>query len=131
MKKLLLIGLVSAVLAGCATNLTQEQIAAADYGNYPANYQNIVKSYYEEVAKDPDSLKYKEIAKPVRVWIKDFGTYKFGYLTCVTLNGKNSYGAYTGYKTQALLIKDDVVIHNIQDVITHNSMRNTTFCSKK
>ena len=104
MKKLLLIGIMATFLSGCVAKLTPEQIKSADYGAYPNNYESIVKEYYEVVAKDPDSLKYKEITKPQKYWINDFGTYKFGYMSCVTLNGKNSYGAYVGYKTDGILV---------------------------
>lgn len=128
MKKFLLIGLIGAMLSGCATKLTDEQIKSADYGLEPTNYEQVVKNYYEIVAKDPDSLKYKEITKPQKVWLRDFGEYKFGYLTCVILNGKNSYGAYVGYQQRALLIKNDKVIHQIENVTQFNRMWNTSFC---
>ena len=128
MKNLLLIGIMATFLSGCVAKLTPEQIKSADYGAYPNNYESIVKEYYEAVAKDPDSLKYKEITKPQKYWINDFGTYKFGYMSCVTLNGKNSYGAYVGYKTDGILIYNGKVIHTINDTAKYNSMRDNKIC---
>ena len=125
MKKLLLIAGLGAILAGCA-QLTQEQIKNADYGQYPTNYERIVKEYYETVAKHPDSLKYKEISTPEKSWGNDFGAHKFGYMSCVTVNGKNSYGAYVGYETDGILIKNGKVIHIINNIDQYNR----DFCKK-
>lgn len=127
MKKLLLIAGLGAMLTGCA-QLTQEQIENADYGQYPANYESIVKGYYEMAAKDPDSLKYKEIRAPKKSWVNDFGTHKFGYMSCVTVNGKNSYGAYVGYKTDGILIRDGQIIHVVRDVAKTNRIYGSHFC---
>ncbi|MCW8878873.1 MAG: hypothetical protein OQK04_12170 [Kangiellaceae bacterium] len=38
----------------------------------------------------------------------------YGYLVCVTYNAKNSYGAYSGYKTDGLLIKNGEVIQHVK-----------------
>lgn len=122
MKKLVLIGLASAVLAGCVSPYTEnasstkvetkkislDDARKADFGKYPSNYKAIVKSYYEKVAKDPDSIKYKEITKPVKFANNVTGT--FDYLVCATINGKNSYGAYTGYSTDRFHIKNGKVV---------------------
>ena len=128
MKKVFFIGLICASLTGCVAKLTEEQIKNADYGVEPVNYEAVIKGYYENVAKDPDSLKYKEITKPRKGWVNDFGTYKFGYAVCATINGKNSYGAYVGYKTDYVLIRNDVVIHTINNVVEHNRIWGTRFC---
>ena len=129
MKKLLVVGVIGLSLTACA-GITQEQIKNADYGQYPSNYKEIVKGYYDSIAKDPDSLKFKEIAEPKKAWLNDFGTHKFGYMSCVTVNGKNSYGAYVGYKTDGILIKNGTVIHFIDNVAQYNRMWNGNFCKK-
>lgn len=120
MKKLVLAGLVSALLVGCVSNkptlapqvnkpkMTMEDAKRADYGAYPNNYKEIVRNHYEKVAKDPDSIKYKEITKPKKYANNVKGT--FDYLVCVTMNAKNSYGAYTGYSTDRFHIRDGQVV---------------------
>lgn len=126
MKKTIIV-LASLFIVGCA-QVTQEDIKNADYGVYPDQYEKIAKSYYEEVAKDPDSIKYREITQPKKSWVNDFGTHKFGYMTCVTRNGKNSYGAYVGYKTDGILIKNGIIIHVVNDVDEMNRVWKSSFC---
>jgi len=110
MKNLFLVILV-ALIAGCTSLPTPEQAASAEYGSYPDNYEVIVKDYYARILKDPDSVKYKSISTPQKYWLGDrFEGAKYGYLVCATLNGKNSYGAYVGYKTDGLLIRNGTVV---------------------
>lgn len=124
MKKL--IALLSLCLAttACVQKLTEDEIKNADYGEYPANYEKIVKDYYEDIAKDPESMKYKKITEPKKLWYRFFNDYYFGYITCVTANGKNSFGAYTGYTTEGLLIKDNKVIRFFKE----RDLRENNFC---
>jgi len=107
--------IVVAFLVGCAGLPTQEEIASADHGSYPNNYEDIVKSYYARVLKDPYSVKYESISTPQRYWVGNrIEGATFGYLVCVTLNAKNSYGAYVGYETDGLIIKNGLVIKYIE-----------------
>lgn len=128
MKKALSIATMALLVAGCVAKITQEEINNADYGQYPANYEQIVKDYYGNIAKDPDSLKYREITEPQKSFYNSFGDRKFGYMSCVTVNGKNSYGAYVGYKTDGLLIHNGKVIQYIQDVPRYNNLWGSRFC---
>jgi len=107
-----------ALLAGCATTYpnrpTAEQVAAADHGSYPSNYEDVVKAYYAGALKDPDSAKYRNISSPRKYWLSSERTgVTYGYLVCVTLNAKNSYGAYIGYQTDGMLIRNNSVLHYI------------------
>ena len=108
-KKILILGAV--VLSGCVALPTAQEAALADHGEYPTNYEEIVKNYFDGVAKDPDSLKYRGISTPQKYWLGDrLEGARYGYLVCATVNGKNSYGAYVGYKTDGLLIRNGSVI---------------------
>ena len=102
------------LLAGCIPPPTATETANADYGPYPSDYENIVKAYYEARLKDPESARYKRIAPPQEYWYWRGAfqnpRYGYGWLVCATLNAKNSYGAYTGYDTDGLLIKHGLVI---------------------
>jgi hypothetical protein len=66
------------------------QEASAD--PYKQNTQLIVQSQrlIKNQAKDEDSLKFKHIHTRK--------TKEFGEVACGYVNGKNSYGGYTGYK---------------------------------
>jgi len=85
-------------------------MARADYGTYPANYEAIVKGYFETTLKDPSSAQYRSVspARQMALFTR-FGERHYGYLTCVTYNAKNSFGAYTGYHTDGVLIRNGYV----------------------
>lgn len=96
---------------GCTTPPTPEQIANADYGEFPENHEDVVKRYYKNHLKDPDSALYQVISRPKKMMLGSrLETPRYGFLVCTTLNAKNSYGAYTGYQTDALLIRNGAVI---------------------
>lgn len=110
MKKLCILAAVL-VLGACQS----VDIEKVGYGAYPENHEQIVKDYFSMAAKDPDSLKYHSISKPVpkyrkRLLPSEVQTDAAGYMVCAVVNGKNSYGAYTGYRTTAFLIRDDKII---------------------
>lgn len=109
MKKVILM-VAFLIFGGCST-FTPEQLAAADYGSYPTNYENIVKQYFEMRLKDPASVMYRGMTTPKK-WhssVPFYGT-KFGYIVCVSMNAKNSLGGYTGFISRALLIRNGEVI---------------------
>ena len=67
----------------------------------------IVKAVAEEL-KDPDSAKFKWVKANI-LWGSDLSVY------CGLLNGKNSYGAYIGYRP--FYVKADFVKGRIKKVI--------------
>jgi hypothetical protein len=104
------------ILTACVGLPSNEEAALADYGVYPNNYEEIVKNYYYTALKDPDSARFKNISIPKKYWLGDrFTGAKFGYLVAVTINAKNSYGAYTGYETHALLLRNGNVIEYVNN----------------
>jgi len=120
---LLLTGLL---VMGCATTDSKRESpeevwrktlpeANADYGIYPKDYENIIKSYYETRLKDPDSAKYSDFREPKRSYkilnLKERRA-QHGYAACVYINAKNSYGGYTGNKLAWLFIRDNVVVES-------------------
>lgn len=114
--KSIIVTLVLVILVGCASLPTPQEVAVADYGSYPSNYEKIVKKFYDNTLKDPDSAKYRNITTPKKYWLGDrISGAKFGYLVCVTLNAINSFGAYIGYHADALLIRNGAVIQYVKD----------------
>lgn len=83
-----------------------------DFGKYPEDYESIVKSYFASRLKDPDSAKYSNFRIKQGYKIVDAPNMvaKFGYVVCVDINAKNSYGAFTGNTLAWLLIRDDNVV---------------------
>ena len=85
----------------------------ADYGSYPKNYQEIIRSSLEKSLKDPDSAKYSDYKEPKKEYYITDPTKRevlYGYAACVSVNAKNSYGGYSGSMPFWFLIKDSKVI---------------------
>ncbi len=107
----LFMSLIALTLAACHSMPTQAEIASADYGSYPENYEEIVKNYYENVAKDPESLKFRSITKPQQRGLGNrIDGMTYGYFVCAEVNGKNSFGGYTGFSRDGLLIRNGSVV---------------------
>jgi len=80
-----------------------------DYGEYPANYEAIIKAWYADNLKDPFSVVYKRISVPRQEhMITDAKNHVavYGYSVCADVNAKNSYGAYTGAERKWFLIRN-------------------------
>lgn len=109
MKKLSILCAVLLLAACQAVDINE-----VGYGEYPANYEEIIKNYYQVAAKDPDSLKFKLISEPKQMYRKrqilSGGTPPAGYVVCTVVNGKNSFGAYTGYQTTGFMIRNGKII---------------------
>jgi hypothetical protein len=115
-------------LAGCATPPTQEELATADYGPFPKDYQDTIRAYFDQTLKDPDSVRYKWRGEPSRGW-ETLGGKKFGWRVCVDVNAKNSYGGYTGYQTSYFMFQN----HRIASMHHGNSRGSSLadmLCSK-
>ncbi len=62
--------------------------------------------------KDPFSAQYNFLSGPEQQWSSFFGSIKFGYGVCVTINAKNSYGGYTGQKLHYFLIHNSNIVQH-------------------
>ena len=101
------------VFAGCSRAPSPAEIDAADYGQYPTNYQEVVKSYMGERLKDPYSAQYDFFKGPTRLWTGGgLSSKKYGYGVCARINAKNSFGGYTGSKLYFFLINNGLVIRS-------------------
>lgn len=100
---------LSLAIAGCATPPSQQELESADYGAYPVSYEQIIKNRMSTILKDPDSAQYRFLNTPKTGW-NSFGGKKFGYIVCVNINAKNSYGGYVGYRMSYFMIKNDLII---------------------
>ena len=107
--------LAVALLAGCASAPTPQEIQSADYGAsvYQSDAETAVRTYFNGRLKDPDSARYS-FGNVQRGWaVGDaFHGRKLdaGYLLEVSVNAKNSYGGYTGAKPYRFLLHNDRII---------------------
>ena len=99
---------------GCATPVTPEQIASADYGAVPVApaYQHAIKHYMLGVLWEPLTAYYRFVGEPRRGYAYLSGWMKppvFGYLVQVEINAKNMKGSYAGEKPYRFFIKNNLV----------------------
>jgi hypothetical protein len=107
---------VASLLSGCVSPPTADEVAKLDYGSYPADYKQSIERYLNVVLKDPDSKKIEWLREPLTMYHKASpmlgGQLIAGYAVCAYVNGRNSYGGYTGSKLSWFLIKNDKVIQS-------------------
>lgn len=94
------------LLTSCAT-VSREEAATADFGPYPANYEEQVKHFFNQTLKDPYSAVYRIGTPRKGVATKGliFGGGKvYGWIMPVGVNAKNSFGGYVGERTCYILL---------------------------
>jgi hypothetical protein len=101
----------AALLSACALSPSHDELSHADYGAYPTEFKQVIERYMTHVLKDPESARYEYLNMPMRGWRRTSGGSKFGYVVCVNVNARNSYGGYTGSQPSYFMIHDDRVIY--------------------
>lgn len=88
----------AALIAGCASVPTAEDLARADFGPRPDNYEELIKAHFFTSLIDPTSPLY-QFREPVKVWSGGaLGREReYGWTVCGQLNAKNRMGGYTGW----------------------------------
>jgi len=95
---------------------SSEMIRNANFGEYPLDFQKIIKRKNENVLFDPYSAQYKFDSWPSRHWMYNDGEYVFGYKVFYNLNAKNKFGAYIGNSLESVFIKNRRVIYDAKDL---------------
>lgn len=120
MKKVLLLILLSLsiVLGTGCVRPSDQTLSNADYGEYPNNYEEIVKTYIGSMLKDPYSAHITFDGPPsAKFMSRILQPTVYGFGGIVTVNAKNSFGAYTGAKRYAY------IIHNGRVVVLEENFR--------
>jgi hypothetical protein len=115
MKRLLPIAfLLAAVLAAaaCVTPVTKEEMATADYGPKPLNYQDEIRSYLNLRLTDPKDAIVEFRAGPQQLYNR--GTpvrgEQYGWGVCVWVNDKNKSGAYDGFYPMSFVLRSEKIV---------------------
>ncbi|HYR37058.1 MAG TPA: hypothetical protein VEQ87_22415 [Burkholderiales bacterium] len=100
-------------LAACVTPVTKEEMATADYGPRPLNYQDEIKGYLSLRLTDPKAAIVEFRAGPQQLYNR--GTpvrgEQYGWGVCVWVNDKNKAGAYDGFYPMSFIIRDEKIVH--------------------
>jgi hypothetical protein len=107
--------IVAATVSVTACAYQPSNLASRDYGPAPTDYQATIKDFMQTWLIDPESARYSNWRGPIQGWtggaiVQD----QFGWLVCVDVNAKNTFGGYTGVQTHSLLIRNDRVIDTRQ-----------------
>lgn len=98
MLRIAVLSLFFSFLVGCAS-VSKEELASAYFSPVPSNYESQIESHFSSRLKDPYSAKYRYL-EPRCAFAQDGlinGNGKhFGYIVPVSVNAKNSFGAYVG-----------------------------------
>lgn len=91
---------------GCVHSPGPADLASADYGPKPENYEETIKNVFTSKLRDPSSAQWNfgapyqgyAIASPIQ------GGYVqgYGWFLDVGLNAKNGFGGYTGFQNYRL-----------------------------
>lgn len=100
------------ILLGCAKQPTLEEQAQAYYGQYPENYQEIIRENMFTYLIDPESAQYRFQGSPTQGFYSlPFGKgVEYGWFGEVYINAKNRMGGYVGAKLFDYLIRDGKLI---------------------
>ena len=90
-----------------------ELLATADFGQYPENYEEIIKDYLRSYLAGLHGVGDLEIMKPKQSWYRPDGAMQqviYGYETRVLFTARNTMGGYSGIQKHYAFIRNGRVI---------------------
>ena len=94
------------------------QLRDGEYGAMPIHYEDAVREYFQTYLKDPDSVQYREIAKPEKGYVTTVTGIVlarekrlYGWTVKAAINARNSNGIYVGFKTYSFLFRGEKIVH--------------------
>ena len=76
-----------------------DRLSEESYGEYPEDYQKILKDFLQENLINHEGAKVEFINKPGKISITQMRNDYSGYRLCLSINSQNSKSIYTGFKT--------------------------------
>jgi hypothetical protein len=103
---------VLAILTGCVTPVTKEEMATADYGPAPVAYQDEIKSYLSLRLNSPKDAVVEFRNEPKQLYQR--GTpvrgEQYGWGVCVFINDRNKAGAYDGFYPMSFVLRNEKIV---------------------
>lgn len=119
------VAFVAPLLLMVGACVTADFKAAQSFPSTPAT-RNAIVQHVRESLKDPYSIRDAEISNS---WQTEEGLRLYGpsyAAVCIKMNGKNSYGAYTGKKPFGFVLNQGKVLDSDEDSPLCNDPRRTT-----
>lgn len=106
--KMALVSLMLLLFTGGCNHIppSAEELANANFGSVPGDYQNRIKSEMELSLFDSESARYK-FGLPFKARTCMGGCWQFGHGVFFSVNSKNRYGGYVGYEGYSAFFKPD------------------------
>lgn len=109
----------AAILAGCGlVTPSLQDLHTADWGPAPTHEIELatVRAQVGPKLKDPYSAVY-ECAPARHGWTNTMGHLQYGWLVGCSVNGKNSFGGYTGAEEHHFLMRGSDILVNGETTI--------------
>jgi hypothetical protein len=122
------LALLVALSACTAPRPTQQEMAAADYGPYPADYQGIVQDYYDRFLSKTATAEYTWLRPPYRGHIYyTCGKLFYGYLVRTEIAISDAVTGRVRRVRRIFLINDGAVVDRM--FLNGKKKGNSPFCS--
>lgn len=83
-----------------------ETIMNTDCGPMPENYQSTIESYLAMTLIDPSPGSYRlMLGEPEKNWYPRYPGVVVAWAVCGRINGKNTYGGFTGWQPVVFFIE--------------------------
>tara|TARA_B100000530_G_scaffold232794_1_gene150776 strand:+ start:742 stop:1533 length:792 start_codon:yes stop_codon:yes gene_type:complete len=111
------------ILTGCSKSLiplpvsivperNNERLPQSSYGEYPSDYQKILKDYLQNNLLNHEDAKVEFVNTPAKLSISQLAKDTTGYRVCLSINARNNKSVYTGYKTHLFMLNNgEVKLH--------------------
>jgi ketosteroid isomerase-like protein len=91
--------------------------AVTKYGDMPSDYQGMIRKYFLDHLKHPESIQYGEITRPAQGYTTEVTggllmreKREYGWTVKATINAKDSHDGYVGFKTYTFLFRGEKII---------------------
>jgi hypothetical protein len=96
-----------------------EELARADYGPPPVNYESAIREHLNRALFDPFSA-HIEVGRPEQAWYGTQGglavprDIRFGWRVPVRVNAKNRYGGYVGWQNYFFTFRGEQLVNTYE-----------------
>ena len=105
--------MLALALGACApAPVTKDEVAGLDYGPKPVHWQEEIKSYLKIRLTDPKDAIIEFRTEPQQMYQRATAVREmhYGWATCVWVNDKNRFGAYSGFYPMTFFFRHEKIV---------------------